>query len=101
VIADSPDPAAARGSESGGGRARGANRERRVADRDPGRSPSGSPAAERERVRADVAALAAEPDAGGGAGGGDSTARYAFGGLGVLAGALAGGFVWYRRRLGR
>ena len=101
VIADSPDPAAARGSESGGGRARGANRERRVADRDPGRSPSGSPAAERERVRADVAALAAEPDAGGGDGGGDSTARYAFGGLGVLAGALAGGFVWYRRRLGR
>jgi energy-coupling factor transport system substrate-specific component len=33
------------------------------------------------------------------AGGGSHTAAYVFGGLAVLALALAGGFVWYRRRL--
>ena len=31
--------------------------------------------------------------------GGSDTTVYVFGGLGALALALAGGFVWYRRRL--
>lgn len=54
--------------------------------------------AHRLGLGADAASLAAEvPVEGGGERG--SAALYAFGGLGALAAALAGGFLWYRRRL--
>jgi energy-coupling factor transport system substrate-specific component len=52
---------------------------------------------DRLRERAVAASLAAEAPAERSEGG--SAALYAFGGLGALAAALGGGFLWYRRRL--
>jgi Squalene-hopene cyclase C-terminal domain/Prenyltransferase and squalene oxidase repeat len=70
-----------RGGEAHGGRGEGA----------------GGPRAARVAAAAGIPAAAEAAE--GASGDGDGSTRYLLGGLGALAAALGGGFLWYRRRL--
>jgi len=100
IAADSPSPGARRGSggaddrtERGDGGAAGSSpREGRA-----GETATGGEEREADRVRVRAEGVAGAPSAAGAERG--SVAPYVLGGLGGLAAALGGGFVWYRRRL--
>jgi energy-coupling factor transport system substrate-specific component len=98
IVADSAESGSGGGGSGrkggrSGGRGGMGGGERSTKQRDAGQG-SDEDRPDRLRERAVAASLAAEPPAEGG-----SAALYAFGGLGALAAALAGGFLWYRRRL--
>lgn len=103
VVADSPKPgsggstarSAADRSFEAGGKREGSG----AAQRKASRQRDGGDADERVGLRANAAPLPVETAADDEGRGGGSPALYAFGGLGALAAALVGGFVWYRRRL--